>query len=166
MRTALTIAVLIFVLSPLGVRAHSADSKSVQSLRRVLKDTAYVPNFKKGLRAVVKKEGKSSPFLKAILSEDNSRLDAIFARVYARHLSSMQIDQLLRFYESPTGKVVVLQQRQDSNNPSPPLRLSPKQKDEVLAFSNSAAAKAFRRVVMDKKIWHEAEKALHSSLVH
>lgn len=163
MKGRLVLAFLMLVLPALAAQAGD-DAPKVAELRHVLEATAYVPNFKRGISEVVHKTGKTNPVLEEILAADNATLLEVFARVYARHMSAMDIHQVARFYDSPTGKALLRVQRRDPDNPNPTLQLSATQRSELQSFSRSPAAKAFVGTVRDKDVWDEALREIRATL--
>lgn len=165
MRTRWVLGFFVLLLPALAAQA-SEDTRKVAELQHVLEVTAYVPNFKRGISEVVQKTGQSNPVLKEILAADNETLLRVFARVYARHMSAMEVDEVARFYGSPTGKALLTVQRRDPDNPHPALQLTATQRGELQSFSHSAAAKAFMSTVRDKDVWGEALREIRAALSH
>lgn len=156
----------LMLLLPALVAQAGDDAGKVAQLRHVLEVTAYVPNFKRGISEVTQKSGKTTPVLKEILAADNATLLEVFARVYARHMSAMEIDQVARFYDSSAGQALLRAQRRDPDNPNPALQLDAAQRSELQSFSQSSAAKAFLGTVRDKDVWHEALREIRATLKH
>lgn len=162
----LLITVLVILLLPAVYgQETSIDLEKNKLLVRALEAMAYAPSFKQGVALEKQQSGKTTAFIEAVLSADHSQLNGIFAHVYARYLSRKQIEELVRFYESPTGRVLTAQQARDATNQNPSLKLDSKQVAEAKAFSNSPTGKAFKQVSEDEKIWKEVGQEIRSRLL-
>ena len=160
------IAILAILLLP-GAYGQETDIdlEKAKLLVRALEAMAYAPSFKQGVTLEKQQSGKTTPFIEAMLSVDNSQLNRIFTHVYAKYLSRKQIEELVRFYESPTGRALTVQQARDATNPNPTLKLDSKQMAEARAFSSSPTGRAFKQVSEDEKIWKEVGQEIRSRLL-
>ncbi|MCI0507976.1 MAG: DUF2059 domain-containing protein [Gammaproteobacteria bacterium] len=162
----LLITVLAILLLPVAYgQENGIDLQKNKLLVRALEAMAYAPSFKQGVALKKQQSGKTTAFIEAVLSADHSRLNEIFAHVYAKYLSQKQIEELVRFYESPTGTALTAQQARDATNPNPSLKLDSKQIAEARAFTNSPTGRAFKQVSEDEKIWKEVGQEIRSHLL-
>ena len=159
-----TVLFVLFVLAALNVAAQDADLKKEALLVRALHAMGFVSSFKQGLLSEKQSTGKATNFMDATLAADDARLEAVIARVYARHLTRRQAEELARFYESAAGKAMVAQQARDLSNPRPRMTLEPAQAKQVRAFISSPTGKAFAGISDSEDIWVEVVEAIRKAL--
>ena len=74
---------------------------------RVLQATKNVNGFRNGINRVKLNSGRTSPFLESVLSATDSQLNTVFAVVYSKYITKNEIDKLVLFYESATGRYII-----------------------------------------------------------
>jgi len=115
-KSALTVMVLLFVLSisPLPVLAQS--SAKLQDIRRLLVLTGSAKIGIQVMGQMLQMQRRSNPevpndFWNEIMRVvDPDELIDLIVPIYDRHLSHEDIKGMIRFYESPVGKKLVLVQ--------------------------------------------------------
>lgn len=156
--------VVLLALAALNVFAQEVDLKKEALLARTLQATTFVPNFKQSLLNEKKSTGKATRFMEATLAADNAKLEAIIARVYSRHLSLKQAEELAQFYESAAGKALVTQQARQVSNPGSQTGMEPAHAAKTRAFMNSPTGKTFASISDSEKIWREIAEAIRKGL--
>jgi len=143
----------------------SAEIPKEVVIAHALRAMVYVPSFKQGLIAEKRRTGNTNLFIETTLTVSDSTLEQIVSRVFGKYLSRAQANELLEFYESPTGRALIADQARDPLDQNPQLHLNSSQMYEVGSFTNSATGKAFAHISGNQAIWKEIRDAIQSELV-
>lgn len=161
------LAALLFVVSATCAAdgVGSDNNTKAEQLGHALQAMQFVVSFKYGLNYQKQQLGVSTPFIEGALQTDNAILRQLFASVYARHLTQQEVETLVRFYESPTGRELTAQQARDPANANPSLNLTQAQLAEAQTFSTSAAAQKLQWLMTNDEVRDETNHAIGSVIL-
>ena len=163
MKKRILVSVLaMFLLPAASGQDTSAASYKDKLLVRMLRAITYAQYFKEGTAAKKPECKKSCAYIEAVMSADDSQIEEIAVDVYGKYFPLNQLEEIVRFYESPSGKAVLVFQRAHNTNKDSTLTLDSMQVAEFNAFCKSPAGTIVKEVLEDQKI----QKELLGKFIH
>lgn len=144
--------------------ATSPDKHSL--LVRAFEAMNYARSFKKGLALERQQAGQTNAFIEAVLSTENAVLNDIFADVYQQHMSHKQAEELVEFYESPAGEILILKQMGEVELSAQQVQQFSSQLNKITEFSNSQTGREIAGIFEDQAVWEAIREEINSRLVY
>jgi len=162
-KAALTILLsFAFIASSTGF-SQNPDESHESDIRKFMVSTGFVPAFKYGIDLEVKRIGRSTPELDAILAMPNEKIVAALIPVFKSQLPPEEAKIVANFYSTESGKRISEQQMASLDNPNPTIKLTPDQKREYEIFAASKGGKALEQFGLFQQsdaFWQLVEEAL------